>query len=148
IGSFVPRCGTNEPNLRRSAPVAGHARWWRNGGGQVVGLGSVEGQPGGDHAGPDVGEADVGVVVDRASGADLGGGLVEAEAHDEGGADLVVAHGADLGGAAGDEVLDDGIEGGCLLVVVGDRLGSPEDHDRAVSARDVGRAAGQGGGVG
>ena len=44
---------------------------------------------------------------------------------------------------AGHDVLDDGIEGGGLVVVVGDGLGRPEDHHRAVVHRVVERAAGE-----
>ena len=85
----------------------------------VVGRRRVRDLPQGQHPGPD-GQGVVGLVVDGRTGADLGRDLVQGQGQDRGGGQLAAVAPADGGAAAGDDVVDQGPQGGVLLGGVGD----------------------------
>jgi hypothetical protein len=80
----------------------------------VVGHRRVRDLPQGQHPGPD-GQGVVGLVVDGRAGADLGRDLVQGQGQDRGGGQLAAVAPADGGAAAGDDVVDQGPQGGVLM---------------------------------
>ena len=108
----------------------------------VVGHRRVGDLPQRQDPGPD-GQVVVGLVVDRRPGADLGRDLDQREGEHGGGRQLTAVAPADRVAAAGNDVLDQGAQGGFLLVGVGDRLGAADGHHRPVVHRVMEGRAGQ-----